>query len=58
MYRERRFFTQPDPPEVALARETIGYFHDHYITKASQDLDWRASPLLRDSLAGLPPPWC
>ena len=38
-----------------LTRETIGYFHDHYITEASQDLDWRASPLLRDSLAGLPP---
>lgn len=38
-----------------LTRDTIGYFHDHYITEASQDLDWRASPLLRDSLAGLPP---
>ena len=38
-----------------LTRDTIGYFHDHYITEAAQDLDWRASPLLRDSLAGLPP---
>lgn len=38
-----------------LTRDTIGYFHDHYITEASQDLDRRASPLLRDSLAGLPP---
>jgi acetyl esterase len=38
-----------------LTRETIGYFHDHYITDASHDLDWRASPLLHENLAGLPP---
>jgi acetyl esterase len=38
-----------------LTSDTIGYFHDHYITDAAQDLDWRASPLLREDLAGLPP---
>ncbi|MDM0082040.1 alpha/beta hydrolase [Variovorax sp. J31P179] len=38
-----------------LTRDTIGYFHDHYIADAAQDLDWRASPLLREDLAGLPP---
>jgi acetyl esterase len=41
--------------DYLLTRETIGYFHDHYITDASQDLDWRASPLLHENLAGLPP---
>ncbi|MDM0033240.1 alpha/beta hydrolase [Variovorax sp. J22P271] len=38
-----------------LTSDTIGYFHDHYIADAAQDLDWRASPLLREDLAGLPP---
>ena len=38
-----------------LTSDTIGYFHDHYITDAAQDLYWRASPLLREDLAGLPP---
>jgi acetyl esterase len=38
-----------------LTRDTIKYFHDHYITDSAQDLDWRASPLLREDLAGLPP---
>ena len=38
-----------------LTSDTIGYFHDHYRTDAAQDLDWRASPLLREDLAGLPP---
>ena len=38
-----------------LTRDTIAYFHDHYIADPAQDLDWRASPLLRDDLAGLPP---
>lgn len=38
-----------------LTSDTIGYFHDHYIVDAAQDLDWRASPLLREDLAGLPP---
>jgi acetyl esterase len=38
-----------------LTRDTMAYFHDHYITSAAQDLDWRASPLLHPDLAGLPP---
>ena len=38
-----------------LTRDTITYFHDHYITDLSHDLDWRASPLLHADLANLPP---
>ena len=38
-----------------LTSDTIRYFHDHYITDAAHDLDWRASPLLAASFAGLPP---
>jgi acetyl esterase len=38
-----------------LTADTIGYFHDHYITDAAHDLDWRASPLLHSDLSKLPP---
>jgi acetyl esterase len=38
-----------------LTRDTIAYFHDHYLTEPAQDLDWRASPLLHPDLGGLPP---
>ena len=38
-----------------LTTDTMAYFHDHYIAGPLQDLDWRASPLLRDDLAKLPP---
>ncbi len=38
-----------------LTRDTIAYFHDHYITERADDLDWRASPLLHADLARLPP---
>jgi acetyl esterase len=38
-----------------LTRDTIAYFHDHYITDPAQDLDWRASPLLHPDLSRLPP---
>ena len=38
-----------------LTRDTMTYFHDHYIDDARHDSDWRASPLLADNLAGLPP---
>ena len=38
-----------------LTRDTITYFHDHYITDPADDLDWRASPLLHTDLANLPP---
>jgi acetyl esterase len=40
---------------LLLTRDTIAYFHDHYIVEAKDDLDWRASPLLHENLAGLPP---
>ena len=38
-----------------LTSDTIRYFHDHYIDDRKHDLDWRASPLLHEDLAGLPP---
>jgi len=38
-----------------LTQDTMTYFHDHYIAKPEQDLDWRASPLLCPDLSHLPP---
>jgi acetyl esterase len=38
-----------------LTRDTVTYFHDHYISDPEHDTDWRASPLLRDDLTQLPP---
>ena len=38
-----------------LTRDAITYFHDHYFGDTSQDLDWRASPLLHPDLSRLPP---
>jgi acetyl esterase len=38
-----------------LTKETIDYFHDHYIDDVAHDLDWRASPLLHPDLSNLPP---
>ena len=38
-----------------LTKETIDYFHDHYIADPAHDLDWRASPLLHPDLSRLPP---
>jgi acetyl esterase len=38
-----------------LTKETIDYFHDHYIIDVAHDLDWRASPLLHPDLSNLPP---
>ncbi len=37
-----------------LTRDTMAYFHDHYIADPRQDMDWRASPLLAPDLSGLP----
>jgi len=37
-----------------LTRDTIAWFHDHYLGDAAHDTDWRASPLLCTSLVGLP----
>lgn len=38
-----------------LTHESMDYYHDHYIDDPRHDLDWRASPLLADDFAGLPP---
>jgi acetyl esterase len=38
-----------------LTRQSIAYFRGHYLPRADDWLDWRASPLLAKSLAGLPP---
>lgn len=38
-----------------LTRESMDYYHDHYLPDAAQDLDWRASPLLHTDHSGLPP---
>ncbi len=38
-----------------LTRESIAYYHNHYIENAADDLDWRASPLLHPNLSALPP---
>lgn len=38
-----------------LTKETMDYFHDHYIVDLAHDLDWRASPLLHADLSKLPP---
>jgi len=38
-----------------LTSDTIRYFHDRYLPDPALDLDWRASPLLDENLAHLPP---
>ena len=38
-----------------LTTDTMDYFTGHYITDAAQYDDWRASPLLHENLADLPP---
>ncbi|MDI3288047.1 alpha/beta hydrolase [Polyangium sp. 15x6] len=38
-----------------LTRDSITYYHDHYIGDPAHDLDWRASPLLHPSHENLPP---
>lgn len=38
-----------------LTRESVAYYHDHYIQNSADDLDWRASPLLHPNLSALPP---
>ncbi|MEO7938456.1 MAG: alpha/beta hydrolase [Burkholderiaceae bacterium] len=37
-----------------LTSDAIAYFHDHYIDNPAHDTDWRASPLLCESLRDLP----
>lgn len=38
-----------------LTKRVMGYFSGHYLPRAIDWNDWRASPLLAASLAGLPP---
>jgi len=38
-----------------LTKRAMLYFRGHYLPRAEDWLDWRASPLLAKSLAGLPP---
>ena len=38
-----------------LTRKVMDYFRGHYLPAEADWLDWRASPLLAASLAGLPP---
>lgn len=40
---------------LLLTVDSMRYFHDHYIDDAELDFDWRAAPLLREDLSGLPP---
>ncbi|MCD6078295.1 MAG: alpha/beta hydrolase fold-containing protein [Ramlibacter sp.] len=38
-----------------LTKDSMDYYHDHYIPDPGQDQDWRASPLLHPDLSRLPP---
>jgi len=38
-----------------LTADTMRWFHDHYISDADDDIDWRASPLLHPDLRHAPP---
>jgi acetyl esterase len=38
-----------------LTRDSIGYYHDHYLVDNTHDLDWRVSPLLHADHGRLPP---
>jgi len=38
-----------------LTKKAMDYFQAQYLPRRSDFLDWRASPLLAKSLAGLPP---
>lgn len=38
-----------------LTRDSIDYFHNHYIQDRAHHADWRASPMLCEDLANLPP---
>lgn len=46
---------KPNSNGMLLTGATMVYFRDHYIPKAIDRKDWRASPLKSNSLANLPP---
>lgn len=46
---------QNDSSDLPLTAATMRYFINHYTPHAGDRLDWRASPLRADSLAGAPP---
>lgn len=41
--------------DIVLTHAVMRWFRDHYAPDAEDWLDWRASPLLAEDLAGLPP---
>lgn len=45
----------PDSSGMLITGATMVYFRDHYVPRADDRADWRASPLKANSLAGLPP---
>ncbi|MFT4102741.1 MAG: alpha/beta hydrolase [Burkholderiaceae bacterium] len=45
----------PNSPGMMLTGASMVYFRDHYLPRAADRADWRASPLKAESLAGLPP---
>jgi acetyl esterase len=47
-------YGEPSDRQLMTA-ETMRWFIGHYTADESQRLDWRASPLMRDNLSGLPP---
>ena len=38
-----------------LTRDSLDYFHQHYIADPAHNTDWRASPILCEDLSNLPP---
>lgn len=38
-----------------LTRDSLDYFHGHYIADPAHNDDWRSSPILREDLSNLPP---
>lgn len=45
----------PNSAGMLITGATMVYFRDHYIPRATDRADWRASPLAASSLADLPP---
>ncbi len=45
----------PNSPGMLLTGASMVYFRDHYLPRAADRADWRASPLKAGSLAGSPP---